>query len=214
MKYTLPPLPYAYNALDPAIPESILKLHHDRHHQAYVDGANKALAELADLRQKNQLDKVGAVERVLAFNLSGHTMHALYWQNLTPKGGGTPTGALADQITRDFGGFDAFKAELSAASATIPGSGWGAVSWDAIGQRLIIEQIHDHQNQTCRGATPIMVLDAWEHAFYLAYGPDKKKYIENIWSIWNWDDISRRLDAVRKIDLGLKGVVEAPVPAK
>jgi Fe-Mn family superoxide dismutase len=213
MAYTLPALPYDYRALEPHIPERILQLHHDRHHRTYVEAANKAIQEIAEARQRKQLEKIGALERVLAFNLSGHTLHSLFWQNLTPNGGGKPKGGLAEQIVRDFGSFEAFRGELSQTSASVMGSGWGALAWDVLGKRLVVEQIHDHGSDTAQGSLPLLVLDVWEHAYYLHYGPDKKRYVEAIWELWNWDDVARRLDAVRKVDLGLKGVVEAPVPA-
>ena len=202
-KYTLPNLAYDYGALEPHISGDIMRLHHDKHHAAYVTGANDALDGLAEARAKNDFSRIAALERSLAFNVSGHVLHSLFWANLTPAGGGQPTGALADQITRDFGEFSRFRGEMTAAATTIMGSGWSALVWDPMSQRLLTTQIHDHQNGITQGGVPILVLDAWEHAFYLQYGPEKKRYFEAIWNVWNWADAGRRFESVRGIDLAL-----------
>jgi Fe-Mn family superoxide dismutase len=201
--YTLPNLPYDYGALEPHISGDIMRLHHDKHHRAYVTGANDALDGLAEARAKNDFSRIAALERSLAFNVSGHVLHSLFWQNLAPKAGGQPTGALAEQMTRDFGEFSHFRGELTAAAMTIMGSGWAALMWDPMSQRLLTAQIHDHQNEITQGGVPILVLDAWEHAYYLQYGPEKKRYFEAIWNVWNWADAGRRFEAVRGIDLTL-----------
>jgi Fe-Mn family superoxide dismutase len=202
-KYTLPNLPYDYGALEPHISGDIMRLHHDRHHRAYVTGANDALDGLAEARAKNDFSRIAALERSLAFNVSGHVLHSLFWQNLAPAAGGQPTGALAEQMTRDFGEFSRFRGELTAAAMTIMGSGWAALMWDPMSQRLLTAQIHDHQNEITQGGVPILVLDAWEHAYYLQYGPEKKRYFEAVWNVWNWADAGRRFEAVRGIDLSL-----------
>jgi Fe-Mn family superoxide dismutase len=202
-KYTLPNLPYDYAALEPHISGDIMRLHHDKHHSAYVTGANDALDGLAEARAKNDFSKIAALERSLAFNVSGHVLHSLFWQNLAPAAGGQPTGALAEQMTRDFGDFARFRGEMTAAAMTIMGSGWSALMWDPMSQRLLTAQIHDHQNGIMQGGVPILVLDAWEHAFYLQYGPEKKRYFEAIWNVWNWADAGRRFEAIRGIDLAL-----------
>ena len=133
-----------------------------------------------------------------------HVLYSLFWQNLAPRAGGEPTGALADQIARDFGGFSRFRAELNSAAATIMGSGWAALTWDPLSKRLLTAQIHDHQNEITQGGVPILVLDAWEHAYYLQYGPEKKTYFDAIWNVWNWADAGRRFESVRGIDLALR----------
>jgi superoxide dismutase, Fe-Mn family len=206
--YTLPDLPYGYSALEPHLSARIVELHHDKHHRAYVDGANQALERLQESREKNDFGKVAALERALAFNLSGHVLHSLFWQNLAPKAGGRPTGDLASAIQRDFGAFDSFRAQLVETAATIMGSGWAALAWDPIGRRLITTQIHDHQSEMAQAGVPILVLDAWEHAYYLQYFNDKKKYFNAIWNLWNWDDVSARLTAAMRLDLGLAHVAE------
>ena len=202
--YTLPDLPYDYGALEPHVSGKIMQLHHDKHHRAYVTGANTALDALAEARARDDFSRTAALERSLAFNVSGHVLHSLFWQNLAPRAGGEPTGALADQIARDFGGFSRFRAELNSAAATIMGSGWAALTWDPLSKRLLTAQIHDHQNEITQGGVPILVLDAWEHAYYLQYGPEKKTYFEAIWNVWNWADAGRRFESVRGIDLALR----------
>ena len=206
-KYTLADLRYDYGALEPHISGKIIELHHDKHHAAYVTGANDATDALAEARSKNDFAKVAQLEKALAFHTSGHVLHALFWQNLTPKGGDKPTGALAQEIDASFGSFDAFKAQLTAASMTIMGSGWAALAWEPVAKRLVTTQIYDHQSNIAQGGVPLMVIDAWEHAFYLQYGPDKKSFFEAVWNIWNWQDVSARFEAVRGLDLGVRGAV-------
>jgi len=202
--YTLPDLPYDYGALEPHVSGKIMQLHHDKHHRAYVTGANTALDALAEARARDDFSRTAALERSLAFNVSGHVLHSLFWQNLAPRAGGEPTGALADQIARDFGSFARFRAELNSAAATIMGSGWAALTWDPLSKRLLTAQIHDHQNEITQGGVPILVLDAWEHAYYLQYGPEKKTYFDAVWNVWNWADAGRRFESVRGIDLALR----------
>jgi len=213
-KYVLPDLTYDYGALEPHISGKIMQLHHDKHHKGYVDGANAALEQLGEARTKNDFSRIAALEEALAFNLSGHVLHSLFWKNLAPSGGGTPTGKLATQIDRDFGGFNAFKSQLTKAAATCMGSGWGALMWDPISSRLLTAQIHDHQGQALIGSVPLMVLDAWEHAYYLQYHNEKVKYFEAIWNVWNWDDIAARFTEAQKSSLNLQFPTGAAPTAK
>jgi Fe-Mn family superoxide dismutase len=197
MTYTLPDLPYDYAALEPTISARIVELHHDKHHAAYVKGLNETLEKLDAARSNDNFDAIVGLEKALAFNLSGHVLHSIYWTNLAPNAGGAPDGELATAIDESFGGFDAFKAQLSKATGTIQGSGWGALSYEPLGNRLIVEQIYDHQGNAGQGTTPLLVLDAWEHAFYLQYENDKLAYIAAIWSIVNWADVAARFTAAR-----------------
>lgn len=201
--YTLPPLPYAPDALEPHLSGEILELHHDAHHAAYVKGANDTLEKLADARQSGKFDYIGQLEKSLAFNVAGHVLHSLLWRNLSPDAGGEASGTLAKAIDKDFGSFRGFKDQLSAAAASIQGSGWGALSWEPLGQRLIVEQVFDHQGNTGNSSVPILVIDMWEHAYYLQYRQKKAQWIEAFWNLVNWRDADQRFARVSKVELGL-----------
>jgi Fe-Mn family superoxide dismutase len=192
--YTLPQLPYPLDALEPHVSARTMHLHHEKHHAAYVKGANEALDALGKARAKEELASVAALERALAFNLSGHVLHSLFWTCLAPGGGGRPDGALASALDRDFGSFDAFRRELTQAAATLMGAGWAALSWEPLGGRLVVTQIYDHQSNVAQGSEPLLVLDAWEHAYYLQYENRKAEYFEAIWNVWSWPNIGRRFD--------------------
>jgi Fe-Mn family superoxide dismutase len=202
-RYTLPDLSYDYSALEPHISAQIMELHHDKHHRGYVEGANAAVEKLAEMRQSGDLTHIAALERELAFHVSGHVLHSMFWQNLSPKGGGEPDCVLWTGILRDFGSFDSLKNQLIKTASTIMGSGWGALMWDPVARRLATAQIHDHQSEVTQGAIPILVLDAWEHAYYLQYKTDKAKYFEAIWNLWNWRDVAARYALAQKLDLRL-----------
>jgi Fe-Mn family superoxide dismutase len=213
--YTLPQLPYAFGALEPHISAAIMELHHDKHHAAYVKGANTALEQLDEARAKGDFTRIAALERALAFNLSGHILHSIFWTNLMPPskgGGGEPEGDLARAITKDFGSFELFKLQLTEVAATIMGSGWGALIWEPLGGRLMTTQIYDHQSNLSQAGVPLMVIDAWEHAYYLQYKNEKKTFFETVWHLWNWKDIAARFDKARKVDLG--SGLGASVPVK
>ncbi len=200
-QYVLPDLSYDYGALEPHISGRIMELHHDKHHRNYVKGANDALEGLSEARrQKNPL-QIGWLERSLAFNLSGHILHSIFWRNLIPGGSGEPKGSLADAIARDFGSFEDFKSQFTRTASAIMGSGWAALEWDPVGRQLVIMAIHDHQSHTAQGATPLMVLDVWEHAYYLQYQTEKAKYFDVSWHLWNWDDIAARFESVQTLDV-------------
>jgi Fe-Mn family superoxide dismutase len=199
--YNLPDLDYDYGALEPHVSADIMTLHHGKHHKAYVDNANATLEKLAAARDKSEFATVAALERALAFNVSGHVMHSIFWKNMTPKGGGKPSGELAQAIDRDFGSFDAFQKQLSEAAATIMGSGWAALSWEPLSQKLQVNQIYDHQSNYNVGSMPIMVIDGWEHAWYLQYKNVKAEFFKALWNIWNWDDITKRYAAAKGISM-------------
>ena len=205
-QYVLPDLPYDYGALEPHISGRIMELHHGKHHRAYVDGANKAMEQLQEIRKKGDFTRIAALERTLAFNLSGHVLHSIFWQNLSPKGGGQPTGELMKAIERDFGGFDKFRQQMTQAAVTSMGSGWAALVWDPLSARLLTVQIHDHQSETIQGSIPLLVLDAWEHAYYLQYQNEKAKFFDAVWNVWNWNDVARRFEEVRQHKLALDKV--------
>lgn len=190
--YTLPDLPYDYSALEPAISGQILELHHGKHHAAYVKGTNDTLDALAEARSNGAYGALVGLEKTLAFNLSGHVLHSLYWENLSPDGGGVPEGTLLAAIEEDFASFDAFKAQLSAATTAVQGSGWGALVWEPLGKKLIVSQIYDHHANVGLGSEPLLVLDAWEHAYYLQYKNVRADYVAKIWDVINWADVSAR----------------------
>jgi len=200
-KYVLPDLQYDYGALEPHISARIMQLHHDKHHKTYVDGANTALEHLEEARSKGDFSRIAALEAALAFNLSGHVLHSIFWRNLSPDGGGKPSGELASAIDRDFGSFDHFKQQLTKAAATCMGSGWGALAWDSLAGRLLTVQIHDHQSHTIQGGLPLLVIDAWEHAYYLQYQNEKTKFFDAVWNIWNWKDVAERFERARSFEL-------------
>jgi Fe-Mn family superoxide dismutase len=198
-KYVLPELPYKYDALEPVISEEIMQLHHDKHHAAYVNGANAALEKLEKGRTVGfQGVDVKAILRDLAFNASGHSMHAIFWTNMKPNGGGKPGGKLADQIAKDFGTFDAFKLQFNNAAKTVEGSGWGLLVFDPLSDQLLTLQAEKHQNLTAQGTVPLLVLDVWEHAYYLQYKNDRGAYVDKWWDAVNWSDVEIRLEKAKR----------------
>jgi len=200
-KYELPPLAYDYSALEPHYSARILELHHDKHHKAYVDGVNTALDKLAAARETGDMAPIVGLEKTLAFNLSGHVLHTLFWKNLSPDGADRPDGDLAAAIDEFFGGYDAFRKHLSQSASTVQGSGWGALTWEPVGERLFIEQIYDHQGNTGQGGVPLLVIDAWEHAYYLQYENRRADYVEAIWNVIDWADVSARFKRARELVL-------------
>ena len=195
--YTLPDLAYDYAALEPSISGTIMELHHSKHHQAYVTGANTALAQLAEARDSGNLANVNKLEKDLAFNLGGHVNHSIFWTNMSPDGGDKPTGELAAAIDDNFGSFDKFQAHFAATALGVQGSGWAVLAWDSIGQRLIIVQFFDQQANLPAGIVPLLMLDMWEHAFYLQYKNVKADYVKAWWNVVNWADAQARFDAAR-----------------
>ncbi|AVL99234.1 superoxide dismutase [Gordonia iterans] len=191
--YTLPDLDYDYGALEPHISGKIMELHHDKHHATYVAGANTALEKLEEAREAGDIQgKVYGLSANLAFHLGGHTNHSIFWKNLSPNGGGEPAGDLKDAIDRDFGGFDKFKAHFTAAATTLQGSGWAILGYDTIGKRLVIEQLTDQSGNTSAALIPVVMLDMWEHAFYLDYQNVKPDYVKAWWNVVNWEDAAER----------------------
>lgn len=201
--YTLPELPYDYSALEPHISGKIMQLHHDKHHQAYVTGANTALEQLEAARDAEDLGAVNKLEKDLAFNLGGHVNHTIFWNNLSPEGGGRPEGEFAAAIDEFFGSFEKFQAHFTAVATGIQGSGWSVLAWDSIGQRPAIFQLFDQQANVPLGLTPLLMLDMWEHAFYLDYLNVKADYVKAFWNIANWQDVAQRFETARTQTPGL-----------
>ena len=194
-QYTLPDLPYDYGDLAPAISGEIMELHHDKHHAAYVKGTNDTLDQLAEARANGSFGGLVGLEKTFAFNLSGHKLHSIFWTNLSPEGGDRPEGELADRIVEDFGSFEAFKSQLTTATAAVQGSGWGVLAHDPLGERLIITQVYDHHGNVGVDTTPLLVFDAWEHAYYLQYKNVRPDYVSELWNIVNWQNVAERYSA-------------------
>jgi len=201
--YTLPDLPYDYAALEPHISGTVMQLHHDKHHAAYVAGANAALEQLAAARSAGDFANVNKLEKDLAFNLGGHTNHSIFWTNLSPHGGDKPTGDLEAAIDDHFGSFDAFRAHFSAAALGVQGSGWAGLFWDSIGENLIIQQFFDQQSQFAAGTVPLLLLDVWEHAYYLDYRNVRADYVKAFWNIADWSNVQTRFGTAREKSAGL-----------
>lgn len=202
-KYTLPDLAYDFAALEPHISGRIMQLHHGKHHAAYVAGANATLDLMAEARDKNDLTWINKLQKDLAFNLGGHVNHSIFWKNLSASGGDKPTGELAAAIDEYFGSFDGFRAHFSANAMGIQGSGWSILAWDVLGERLIIEQLYDQQGNLVAASVPLLMLDMWEHAFYLDYQNVKADYVAAFWNIVSWQDVQARFEAARGQTKGL-----------
>ncbi|MFJ2978062.1 superoxide dismutase [Curtobacterium sp. NPDC087082] len=190
-EYTLPELPYDYAALEPHISGKIMQLHHDKHHQTYVTGANTALEQLAEARESGNLTNVNKLEKDLAFNLGGHVNHSIFWTNLGPDTK-VPEGELAAAIDEFFGSFEKFQAQFTAVATGIQGSGWSVLAWDTVGQKLTTFQLFDQQANVPFGLVPIFMLDMWEHAFYLDYLNVKADYVKAVWNIVDWENVAAR----------------------
>ncbi|MBP2001703.1 Fe-Mn family superoxide dismutase [Paenibacillus shirakamiensis] len=197
--HKLPPLPYAYNALEPYIDEKTMRIHHDKHHQSYVDGLNKAEKKLESSRKTGDFDLVKHWERELAFNGAGHYLHTIFWKIMGPSGGGKPDGSLAEQIRQDFGSFDAFKTQFSKAAEQVEGSGWAILVWSPRSHRLEILTAEKHQNLSQWDVIPLLTLDVWEHAYYLKHQNERKKYIEDWWNVVYWPEVAKRYVSARRI---------------
>lgn len=202
-EYTLPDLGYDYAALEPSISGRIMELHHDKHHQTYVNGANQTLEQLAEARDKNDFGTINQLQKNLAFNLAGHVNHTIFWENLSPEGGDKPEGELAQAVEEFFGSFDGLRAQFTAAALGIQGSGWAILAWDSLGEKLIIEQLYDHQGNLAAATVPLLLLDMWEHAFYLDYQNVKADYVKAFWNIVDWADVAERFSRATSQTKGL-----------
>ncbi|MFC5404543.1 Fe-Mn family superoxide dismutase [Cohnella soli] len=190
--HRLPPLPYPYKALEPYIDEKTMRIHHDIHHQSYVDGLNKAELKLEEARKSGDFDLVKHWERELAFNGAGHYLHTLFWDVMSPKGGGKPKGKLLGEIERSFGSYDAFKKQFSEAAAKVEGGGWAILVWSPRSHRLEILTAEKHQNLSQWDVVPLLPLDVWEHAYYLKHQNDRTAYIKDWWNVVNWPYVEER----------------------
>jgi superoxide dismutase, Fe-Mn family len=197
--HTLPELPYAYNALEPYISEEIMRLHHDKHHRSYVEGLNKAEVNLKKARDNNDFSLIKHWSRELAFHGSGHYLHTIFWKNMIPKGGGSPQGLLKKEIENCFGSFDKFKKQFSEAAKQVEGVGWAILVWSPRARHLEILQSERHMLLTQWDTIPLLVLDVWEHAYYLQYKNNRAEYVDNWWNLVNWNDVEMRYDKASEI---------------
>ena len=191
--YTLPELPYDYAALEPHISAKIMQLHHDKHHATYVAGANAAVEKLEEARANGNFAIINQLDKDLAFNLGGHTNHSLFWKIMAPANTAPdrPSGELAAALDEYFGSFEAFQAHFAAAATGIQGSGWAVLAWDTIAGRPNIFQLFDQQSNVPVGQIPLLMLDMWEHAFYLDYLNVKADYVKAWWNVVNWAEVEK-----------------------
>lgn len=201
--YSLPDLPYDYVALEPYISGAIMELHHDKHHATYVKGINTAVEQLAEARENESFGGLSTLEKNLAFHLGGHVNHSVFWPNMSPDGGDKPTGELAQVIEEYFGGFDKFRAHFEANALGVQGSGWSVLTWDMVAQRPFIIQHFDHQGNVPICMVPLLMLDMWEHAYYLQYKNDKATFVKQWWNVVNWADVQARFEKARTQTPGL-----------
>ncbi len=197
--HKLPPLPYGYSALEPVIDREIMRLHHLKHHQSYVDGLNKAEKEMQKARQTGDFSLIKHWEREAAFHGAGHYLHTIFWSIMTPNGGGTPKGQLGKAINDTFGSFEEFKKHFSEAAKNVEAVGWAILVWSPRSHRLEILQAEKHQNLTQWDVVPLLVLDVWEHAYYLQYKNERAKYVENWWNVVNWKEVEQRFNKARTL---------------
>ena len=196
--YVLPQLPYGYGDLTPYMSEEQLRIHHTIHHQAYVNGANAILKRLEEARKGNLDIDMKAALKELSFNIGGHVLHSTFWGNIAPpeKGGGKPGGRLADIIEKEFGSFERFRKEFTQAAVSVEGSGWAALAFCRILGRPLIMQIEKHNLNIYPAFPIIMVLDVFEHAYYIDYKNRRVDFVEAFWNIVNWDEVGKRLEAL------------------
>ncbi len=203
MAFELPPLPYDYAALEPTIDEATMKLHHDKHHQAYVTNLNGAVEKHQDLGKKTPEQLISDLNSVpedvrttVRNNGGGHVNHTMFWQIMAPKGGGNPTGNIGEQIQTDFGGFEDFKKAFNDAAAKQFGSGWGWLVWK--GGKLAVMTTPNQDNPLMQGLYPILGNDVWEHAYYLKYNNRRPEYLAAWWNVVNWPEVNKRFEQAKK----------------
>ena len=200
-EHTLPELPYAYDALEPYIDAQTMEIHHSRHHQGYVNGLNATERALAEARANGDFGLIEHLSKKASFHGGGHFLHSMFWKVMAPAdngGGGEPTGALADHIARDFGSFDAFKAQFSAASGAVEGSGWGLLHYRPADGRLIVLQAENQHKLSAWDSVPVLGVDVWEHAYYLKYQNARGEYVNQWWNVVNWSQVAENIAALQE----------------
>ncbi len=198
--YALPKLAYEYKDLEPHMSELQLTIHHQKHHQAYVNGANAILERLDKARREAADIDVKATLKELSWNIGGHLLHSLFWSNLAPtgKGGGNPSGTLGEVMDKEFGSFERFKKEFSQTAVSVEGSGWAALTFCRQTRRPIIMQVEKHNMNVYPMFRIVMVVDVFEHAYYIDYKNDRAKFVDAFWNIVNWNEVNRRLEEAIK----------------
>ena len=197
--YELPPLPYAFDSLAPAIEEKVLRLHYTKHHAGYVKGLNATLKKLSRARTAGDFSRIKSLSRDLAFHGSGHVLHSLYWQSMAPClrldlgtiGPKLPV-PLRQTLERDFGSLEAFRDQFLTAAKKVEGSGWAVLAYEPLGARLVVLQVEKHQNLTIWGVVPLLVCDVWEHAYYAQYQNRRGEYVDNFYKLINWPAVAGR----------------------
>jgi Fe-Mn family superoxide dismutase len=203
-QYVLPPLPYPYEALEPHIDSKTMELHHDKHHKGYVDGLNNVLKSLADLQaggQQPDAAQLAGLQRNVSFNAGGHILHSVFWATMAPNAGGDPAAdsAVAQAIAKDFGSVAAFKSYYTAVAGGIKGSGWAIMTYEPVGDRLLVTQSGDQDLRMVPGAAPLLPLDVWEHAYYLKYQNKRADYVKAWWNVVSWSAVDAAYVATRKM---------------
>jgi len=198
--YSLPKLPYGYKDLEPYMSELQLTIHHQKHHQAYVNGANALLERLDKARKEGADIDVKATLKELSWNIGGHKLHSIFWKVLMPasKSSGKPVKTLGEALNKEFGSFERFKKEFSQAATSVEGSGWAALTLCRHTRRPLIMQIEKHNMNVYPGYRILMVLDVFEHAYYIDYKNDRGKFVEAFWNLVNWDEVNRRFEEAEK----------------
>ena len=198
-QYRLPALPYGYDALEPLYERRTLEIHHTKHHAGYVKGLNASLEKLAAARQAGDYAEIKALSRALAFHGSGHVLHTLFWNSMTPGGGGMPA-AFEKAVVESFGTVGSFLSQFAAAAKAVEGSGWGVLAYEPIAGRLLVLQAEKHQDLTVWGASPLLVCDVWEHAYYLQYANDRGAWVDAFMKLADWRFAAARLAEARGTD--------------
>nr|UCK81640.1 superoxide dismutase [Mn], mitochondrial [Arenicola marina] len=198
LKHSLPDLPYDYDALEPFISADIMKLHHSKHHATYVNNLNIAEEKLAEAQHKGDVSTIVSLAPGLKFNGGGHINHTIFWQNMSPNGGGEPSGELKQAIDRDFGSFENMKKLLSASTTAVQGSGWGWLGYNKTNKQIQVTTCPNQDPlEATTGLVPLFGIDVWEHAYYLQYKNVRPDYVNAIWNVVNWQDVSERFLAAK-----------------
>jgi len=203
-KYTLPPLPYAFEALEPHIDRQTMELHHGKHHQGYVDGLNKTLKALADLRAggaEPNPEQLAGLQRNVSFNAGGHILHSVFWATMAPNAGGDPAAdsAIGQALAKNFGSFAAFKSYFTSVATGVKGSGWAILAYEPVGDTLVVTESGDQDLRLIPGAAPLLPLDVWEHAYYLKHQNQRAAYVKAWWNVVNWPAVDAAFVATRKM---------------